>query len=73
MFCVKEKIENLKQILIRNLPLLVFIYCVLQPLLDVAGYWQTELEVSNIVTMLLRMGLLGGSVLLGFFLSDRKR
>lgn len=70
---MKEKIENLKQILIRNLPLLVFIYCVLQPLLDVAGYWQTELEVSNIVTMLLRMGLLGGSVLLGFFLSDRKR
>lgn len=63
----------LKQKLIRNLPAIVFIYCVLQPILDVASYWQTELEISNVLTVLLRMGLLGGSVLLGFVLSDRKR
>lgn len=70
---LKNKLENMKQDLIRFLPVLVFIYCVLQPLLDVAAYWQTELEISNVVTMALRMGLLAGSVLLGFFLSDRKR
>ena len=56
-----------------RLPLLVFVLCVIQPLLDVAGYWQQYFGVSNAVTMALRMLLLGGSVLLGFVLSDRKR
>ena len=59
---------------IRNrLPVLVFLLCVIQPILDVAGYWQQTLGLGNAVTMLLRMLLLGGSVLLGFLLSDRKR
>ena len=56
-----------------KLPLIVFLLCVLQPFLDVAGYWQTTWGISNTVTMMLRMLLLGGSVLLGFLLSDRKR
>ena len=56
-----------------KLPLLVFLLCVIQPCLDVAGYWQIQLHVGNTVTMALRMLLLGGSVLLGFLLSDRKR
>ena len=56
-----------------KLPLLVMLLCVVQPLLDVAGYWQQTLGIGNAVTMGLRMALLGGSVLLGFLLSDRKR
>ncbi len=56
-----------------KLPLLVFVLCVIQPLLDAAGYWQQYFGVSNAVTMALRMLLLGGTVLLGFVLSDRKR
>lgn len=56
-----------------RLPLVVFVLCVIQPLLDAAGYWQQYFGVSNAVTMALRMILLGGTVLLGFVLSDRKR
>ena len=56
-----------------KLPTLVFLFCLIQPLLDVAGFWQIRLGVGNAVTMLLRMVLLGGSVLLGFLLSDRKK
>ena len=56
-----------------RLPLFVFLLCLIQPILDVAGYWQQTLGVGNAVTMILRMLLLGGSVLLGFLLSHRKR
>ena len=55
------------------LPKIVLILCVLQPLLDVAGFWQAKLGVSNTVTMLIRMLLLAGTILLGFLLTDRKR
>ena len=57
----------------RRLPLLVFVFCLLQPLLDVAGYWQQYYSVSNAVTMGLRMLLLVGIAMLGFLLSRRKR
>lgn len=65
--------DNTKDALIRRLPLLILIYCVLQPILDVAGYWQMMLDLGNAVTMGIRMILLAGSVLVGFLLSDRKR
>lgn len=55
------------------LPMLILIFCVLQPILDVAGYWQDRLGISNTVTLALRMLLLAGCVLLGFLLSERKR
>lgn len=55
------------------LPLLVFILLLVQPILDVAGYWQQELGLSNTGTLLIRMALLAASVLLGFLLSDRKK
>lgn len=55
-----------------KLPLFIFLLCLIQPILDVAGYWQQTLGVSNAVTMVLRMLLLGGTVLLGFLLSRRK-
>lgn len=56
-----------------KLPRLVLLLCVLQPLLDMAGYWQQTLGIGNTVTMALRMLLLGCTVLLGFLLSRRKR
>ena len=64
---------GLKSILRKKLPNLILALCLVQPVLDAAGFWQNRLGVSNTVTMLLRMLLLGGTVLLGFFLSDRKR
>ncbi len=65
--------DSLKAALIRRLPILIMIYCILQPILDVVGYWQMMLEIGNTLTMAVRMLLLCGSVLLGFLLSDRKR
>lgn len=62
-----------KDWIIGKLPLFVFLFCLIQPLLDIAGFWQSRLGVGNAVTMALRMVLLAGSVLLGFLLSDRKR
>ncbi len=55
-----------------RLPTLVLLLCLVQPLLDVAGYWQKTIGISNAVTMAIRMLLLGGTVLLGFVLSRRK-
>ena len=68
-----DKNRGLKANLRERLPILVLILCLIQPLLDTAGFWQNRIGVGNTVTMLLRMLLLGGTVLLGFFLSDRKR
>ena len=55
------------------LPAVIIIYCVLQPILDVAGYWQDYFKLANTVTMAIRMLLLVASVALGFLLSDRKK
>ncbi len=70
---MKDENSKIRQNLIRYLPVMVFIYCVCQPLMDVATYWQEYLQITNTLTVVLRMGLLCGSVVLGFILSDRKR
>lgn len=70
---MKEKYGAFRQAVMEKLPLLVFVYCLCQPVLDVATYWQETLAVSNAFTVIVRMGLLCGSVGLGFVLSDRKR
>jgi hypothetical protein len=66
------KYDSLRGTLIARLPLLVTILCVIQPILDVMGYWQQLLGLPNAVTFLLRVLLLGASLLLGFLLSERK-
>ncbi|MBQ1411233.1 MAG: O-antigen ligase family protein [Oscillospiraceae bacterium] len=58
--------------LMRLLPAFIVIYCVFQPLLDVAGYWQQVLSLGNALTMAIRVLLLIISVLLGFLLSNRR-
>lgn len=68
-----NKTQSWKERISEKLPMLVLAFCLLQPLLDVAGFWQDQLHIGNTVTMALRMLLLAGSVLLGFLLSDRKR
>ena len=62
-----------KQAVTARLPMLILIYCILQPILDVIGYWQMMLKYGNTLTLAIRMLLLAGSVMLGFLLSDRKR
>ncbi|MBO4211626.1 MAG: O-antigen ligase family protein [Oscillospiraceae bacterium] len=68
-----KSMDSSKSAIIERLPNIVLIYCILQPILDIVGFWQMQLEIGNTVTMAIRMVLLGGSVFLGFFLSDRKR
>ena len=70
---MKDRYETWKQGIIRRLPLMVFVYCLCQPVLDVATYWQEQMGITNAFTVIFRMGLLCGSVGLGFVLSDRKR
>ena len=68
-----EKYTAFKSKIVPKLPIFILIYCVLQPLLDVVGFWQMKLEVSNVITTGIRIILLVASVFLGFLLSDRKR
>lgn len=57
---------------IRLLPKLVLAFCILQPLLDVAGYWQQVLGLPNQPTMIIRLTVLIAGFLLGFLVTDRK-
>jgi len=57
----------------RLLPKLVFLLCLMQPVLDVLSYWQDALSLTNTLTTVLRFGLLAVVSLLGFVLSEKKR
>ena len=55
------------------LPQIILLLFVIQPLMDVLSYWQVELGMSSEATLLLRFVVLLGTVVLGFYLSRRKR
>lgn len=55
-----------------KLPLLVFILCMIQPVMDVISYWLDAAGTDNTITLLLRLLILVGTVLAGFVLSQRK-
>ena len=63
----------MKKRLIALLPAFVVVLFAMQPVMDVASFWLEELEYPTTVTLLLRMGVLGVTVLLAFCLSDRKQ
>ncbi len=56
-----------------KLPLLVFILCICQPLMDVVSYWVDELQISNAITLGMRFLMLGIVVIAGFYVSRRRR
>ncbi len=64
--------QNTPSGLPRLLPAFIVVYCVLQPLLDVMGYWQQQLGLGNALTTGIRTVLLVGSAALGFLISRRK-
>lgn len=64
---------DLRERLTAKLPLFVFCLFVLQPLMDVLSYWIGRLGMSNGPTLVLRLCVLGVSVVLSFGLSHRKR
>ena len=55
-----------------RLPLLVFILCMIQPVMDVLSYWLDVAGADNTITLLLRLLVLVATVLAGFVLSRRK-
>lgn len=64
--------SNLRQRLTVKLPAFVFIICLLQPILDVLSYWTYYFEISNSITLVLRLFILFAVFAFGFILSDRK-
>lgn len=67
-----DRMSVFRQKVITGLPGFVLVLFVIQPLMDVLSFWMTEFEMSNTPTLLLRLGLLGLTVLAGFWLSERK-
>ena len=57
----------------KNLPWVLMILMVLQPLMDVLSFFMAQAGMSNLPTLALRMGVLGAAVIYGFLLSDRKK
>lgn len=57
----------------KPLHLLVLALIVIQPLLDVTSYWLNVGGVENTLTLILRLGLLLLTVLLGFCLAEKRR
>jgi len=59
---------------VRNkIPFFVLALFLFQPVLDCTSFWFTKLNISNTLTLVLRLAVLALTALLGFVLSDRKR
>lgn len=64
--------QRMKERVIAFLPRFTIVFCVLQPLLDVLGYWQNKVGITNGGTLTVRLLLLLATVIAGFLLSDKK-
>ena len=51
----------------------LFVFCVLQPLLDVLSYWMNALGYGSGITLILRMGLLAVTWIYACILAEKKR
>lgn len=63
---------KLKTTLKNHIPALIAALFICQPLMDIISFWFQEWGVSSLPTLVMRFGILGLTILLGFFLSDRK-
>lgn len=59
--------------LTQHIPQIITALFVIQPIMDVISYWFQVWGLSAYPTLVLRMGILGLTVLLGFLLSSRKK
>lgn len=69
---LNQNMNSLDRSLNRRLPTLVTVFLVLQPLLDMAGFWQEQLGIKLVLTTAIRFGCFGGVMMIGFFMSERK-
>lgn len=65
--------SQFRQKVLGRLPLIVFLLLLIQPFMDILSYWVLELNWSNAITLALRMGFFGATLLLGFCLSRHKK
>lgn len=65
--------KQLRNRVTERLPLLVLILFILQPLMDVLSFWVAKWQMSNMLTLALRMLVLAVMVAAGFWLSHRKK
>lgn len=63
---------DLREKLIPHLPLLTFLLFAIQIPMDVLSFWTGKLGMSNLLTLALRMGVLGIVLLAGFLASKKK-
>ena len=52
--------------------ILAAILIIIQPVLDVVSYWMDQFAMSNTLTLLLRLGVLGLTLLFAFVITDKK-
>ena len=64
---------DLREKLTRKLPLVVFLLFAIQIPMDVLSFWMGKLGVSNLLTLALRMGMLGVTLLIGFYTSRNRK
>ena len=69
---MKKRFEAISEKLGKSVDTFVMVLLILQPLLDIASYWTTRLEITTITT-LLRFAMLAVVCVYCFLLSDRKR
>lgn len=64
---------DFRQNLIDKLPLLAFLLFALQIPMDVLSFWMGKMGMSNLITLALRMGMLGVTLLAGFLATRNKK
>lgn len=55
------------------LPNIVFIICIIQPLLDVISFWSPKLGMPNALTLGIRLLMMAAIVITAFIITDKKR
>ena len=68
-----DHLKHIRAWLTAKLPYFIIFLFVVQPVMDIMSFWFTKLEFGNTLTLLLRFGVLGLTLLLGFGLSHRKK
>jgi len=62
----KEKIKN-------HISKIVFIICILQPILDVVSFWSTKLSLPNALTLGIRLIMMAFIFVTAFILAEKRR
>ena len=68
-----KALSNFKEMLGRRLPVLVFLFCIAQPILDVLSYWQSYYELSGLLISVPRALLILCLLGAGYLYSAHKK